>query len=343
MSLRAGSNVTLRRRAQVLTRPGPVGGHPLELRDLDAPAPAPGEIAIKVAACGVCRTDLQLVEGDLPARRLPIVPGHQVVGRVIGVGAGVDRWSLGDRVGVAWLAGSCGVCDHCRSGRENLCPAAEFTGWDRDGGYADTMMASGDFAFSIPDAFSDTEAAPLLCGGVIGYRSLKISGIRPGGRLGLYGFGASALLALQVAIHWGCEVYVATRSATERERALEFGAVWAGGYDDAPPAELDAAVTFAPVGSVVVAALRAIAPGGTVAINAIHLDEIPTFDYDLLWRERGLRSVANFTRRDAEEFLALAAEIPIRTVADVYPLDDANLALERLAAGHVSGAAVLTT
>jgi alcohol dehydrogenase, propanol-preferring len=326
----------------VLEQPRPVGDHPLELRDRNASVPGPGEIAIGVAACGVCRTDLQLVEGDLPARRLPIVPGHQVVGRVTGLGPGVDGWNVGDRVGVAWLAGACGVCGHCRSGLENLCPAAEFTGWDRDGGYAEAMVARADFAFPIPDAFSDIEAAPLLCGGVIGYRSLKVSGIRSGGRLGLYGFGASALLALQVAVHWGCEVYVATRSTAERERALRFGAVWAGGYDDAPPADLDAAVTFAPVGSVVVAALRAVAPGGTVAINAIHLDEVPSFDYDLLWRERGLRSVANFTRRDAREFLALAAEIPIRTVADVYSLEDANRALERLAAGDVSGAAVLT-
>ena len=342
MSHGAGSGVTIRHRAQVLGEPGPVGGRPLELRDVDAIEPAPGEIAIDVTACGVCRTDLQLVEGDLPARRLPVVPGHQVVGRVAGLGPGVQRWHLGDRVGVAWLGGSCGVCEQCRSGRENLCPTAEFTGWDRDGGYAETMVARADFAFSIPEVFTDVEAAPLLCGGVIGYRSLKISGIDPGGRLGLYGFGASALLALQVAVHWGCEVYVATRSAAERRRALEFGAVWAGGYDDAPPTELDAAVTFAPAGAVVVAALRAIAPGGTVAINAIHLDEIPAFDYDLLWRERGLRSVANFTRRDAEEFLALAAEIPIRTLAVVYPLDEANLALGHLAAGAVSGAAVLT-
>ena len=342
MSHGAGSGVAVRHRAQVLGKPGPVSGHPLELRDVEALAPAPGEIAIDVAACGVCRTDLQLVEGDLLARRLPVVPGHQVVGRVAALGPGVQRWHLGDRVGVAWLAGSCGRCEQCRSGSENLCPTAEFTGWDRDGGYAETMVARSDFAFAIPEAFTDVQAAPLLCGGVIGYRSLKISGIEPGGRLGLYGFGASAVLALQVAVHWGCEVYVATRSATERERALEFGAVWVGGYDDAPPIDLDAAVTFAPAGAVVVAALWAIAAGGTVAINAIHLDEIPAFNYDLLWRERGLRSVANFTRRDAEEFLALAAEIPIRTLAVVYPLDDANLALEQLAAGNVSGAAVLT-
>ncbi len=328
-------------RAQLLRRPAPVGEAPLVAVDVEVPVPAPGEIVIDVAACGVCRTDLQLVEGDLPAKRLPIVPGHQVVGRVRVVGDGVDRWAVGDRVGVAWLAGSCGTCSACRSGAENLCADAEFTGWDRDGGYAEQMTARADFAFAIPDGFGDTDAAPLLCGGVIGYRSLKMSGIRPGGRLGLYGFGASALLALQVAVHWGCEVYVATRSEPERRRALDLGAVWAGGYDDVPPVPLDAAVTFAPVGSVVVAALRAIGPGGTVAINAIHLDEIPSFDYDLLWRERGLRSVANFTRRDAEEFLALAVTIPIRTVIEIHPLAAANDALAAVASGDVGGAAVL--
>ena len=305
------------------------------------PRPHAGEIVIDVAACGVCRTDLQLAEGDLIARHLPVVPGHQVVGRVRTIGADVDRWRVGDRVGVAWLGGACGQCAQCRSGTENLCADAVFTGWDRDGGYAETMTARADFVFPIPAPFSDVEAAPLLCGGVIGYRSLKMSGIVPGGRLGLYGFGASALLALQVARQWGCEVYVATRSERERERAIELGAVWVGGYDDTPPVPLDAAVTFAPVGSVVVAALRAVRPGATVAINAIHLDEIPAFDYDLLWRERGLRSVANFTRRDAEEFLTLAAAIPIRTIADVYPLADVNRALADLARGDVGGAAVL--
>ncbi len=328
-------------RAQQLRHPGSIGTSPLELVVVGASAPGPGEIAIEVAACGVCRTDLQLVEGDLPTHRLPIVPGHQVVGRVRSIGPGVERWSVGDRVGVAWLAGSCGACPACRAGDENLCDDAVFTGWDRDGGYAEAMTAQADFAFAIPDGFTDVEAAPLLCGGVIGYRSLKISGIDPGGRLGLYGFGASALLAMQVARHWGCEVYVATRSEPERQRALALGAVWVGGYGDLPPEPLDAAVTFAPVGSVVVAALRAIRPGGSVAINAIHLDGIPAFDYDLLWRERSLRSVANFTRRDAEEFLALAVEIPIRTVVDEYPLAEANAALAALAQGDVSGAAVL--
>ncbi len=305
------------------------------------PSPQAGEIVIEIAACGVCRTDLQLAEGDLAPRHLPFVPGHQVVGRVRAIGEGVDRWKVGDRVGVAWLAGACGECARCRGGNENLCADAVFTGWDRDGGFAETMTARADFVFAIPEAFSDVEAAPLLCGGVIGYRSLKMSGIVQGGRLGLYGFGASALLALQVAHHWGCEVYVATRSERERARATELGAVWVGGYDDMPPVPLDAAVTFAPVGAVVVAALRAVRPGGTVAINAIHLDGIPAFDYDLLWGERGLRSVANFTRRDAEEFLTLAAAIPIRTIADVYPLAEANQALADLARGDVGGAAVL--
>jgi propanol-preferring alcohol dehydrogenase len=328
--------------AQQLTIPGPASGGPLDAVARPAAHPGPGEIEIDVAACGVCRTDLQLVEGDLPARRLPIVPGHQAVGRVRSIGAGVDGWGVGDRVGVAWLAGACGSCGRCRAGLENLCDDAEFTGWDRDGGYAESMIARADFAFAIPDGFTDVQAAPLLCGGVIGYRSLRISGIEPGGRLGLYGFGASALLAIQIALHWGCEVYVATRSPAEQRRALEMGAVWAGGAHDLPPVELDAAVTFAPVGSVVVAALEALRPGGTVAINAIHLDRIPEFDYDLLWRERGLRSVANFTRRDAEEFLALAVEIPVRTVTDLFPLAEANTALARLAGGAVSGAAVLT-
>jgi propanol-preferring alcohol dehydrogenase len=329
-------------KVQQLSAPAPAAQGPLALTERAAATPPPGEIAIDVDACGVCRTDLQLVEGDLPARHLPIVPGHQVVGRVRSLGEGVDRWSVGDRVGVAWLGGACGRCDHCRSGHENLCPDAVFTGWDRDGGYGESMTARADFAFPIPDGFTDREAAPLLCGGVIGYRSLHISGIQPGGRLGLYGFGASALLAIQVALHWDCEVYVATRSEAEQRRALELGAVWAGGAHDHPPVALDAAITFAPVGSVVIAALEAIRPGGTVAINAIHLDRIPEFDYDLLWRERGLRSVANFTRRDAEQFLALAVEIPVRTVTDLYPLAEANTALADLSSGDVGGAAVLT-
>jgi len=328
-------------RRQLLDRPGSVDGWPLRCDDIDDLEPDPGEITIGVAACGVCRTDLQIVEGDLAARVLPIVPGHQVVGRVLRVGEGVSDWVVGERAGVAWLAGACGSCEYCRSGRENLCADAVFAGWDQDGGYAEQVNVRADYALRIPPSFSDVDAAPLLCGGIIGYRSLKISGIRPGGRLGLYGFGASALLAMQVAKHWRCDVFVATRSPTEQERAIEMGAAWTGSYHDRPPVALDAAVTFAPAGYVVVEALKSMARGATVAINAIHLDRIPEFGYDLLSGERQLRSVANFTLQDAREFLDLAAEIPIQTVADVYPLADANLALHRLKDGLVDGAAVL--
>lgn len=328
-------------RRQILETAGPVTSRPLHVSEVDRLEPAEGEIVIDVTACGVCRTDLQLVEGDLAARVLPVVPGHQVVGRVARVGEGVADWSVGERAGVAWLAGACGSCEYCRSGRENLCADAVFAGWSSNGGYAEQIAVRSDFAIRVPGLFSDVEAAPLLCGGIIGYRALKISGIQPGGRLGLYGFGASALLAMQVATFWGCDVFVATRSPAEQERAIEMGAAWTGSYHDRPPVALDAAVTFAPVGHVVVEALKSVARGGTVAINAIHLDRIPEFGYDLLWGERQLRSVANFTRQDAAEFLVLAAEIPIRTVPDVYPLGDANLALIRLKEGLVEGAAVL--
>jgi len=326
---------------QILERPGPFPGRPLRASVADDLVPGPGEIAVDVAACGVCRTDLQIVEGDLAPRKLPLVPGHQIVGRIRRLGDGVEGWSVGERVGAGWLGGACGTCEYCTTGRENLCADARFNGWDRDGGYAEQAVVRADYALRIPPSFTDVDAAPLLCGGIIGYRSLKISGIRPGGRLGLYGFGASALLAMQVALHWGCDVFVATRSPTEQQRAVEMGAVWTGSYHDRPPVALDAAVTFAPAGYVVVEALKSVARGGVVAINAIHLDRIPTFGYDLLWGERQIRSVANFTRQDAKEFLELAGEIPIRTVPDVYPLSDANLALQRLKDGRVNGAAVL--
>jgi propanol-preferring alcohol dehydrogenase len=324
-----------------LAEPGPIDLRRLRSVDRLDFDPGPGEIAIAVSACAICRTDLQIIEGDLAPRRLPIVPGHQVVGRVAAVGEGVDRWRHGDRVGVGWLGGSCGACDMCTTARENLCAQAQFTGWDRDGGYAELVLARAEFAYSLPAGFTDSEAAPLLCGGIIGYRALLISGIQPSGRLGLYGFGASALLAFQVARHWGCEVFVATRSRAEQQRALEMGAVWAGSYHEQPPVPLDAAVSFAPVGYVVVEALKAIRPGGTVAVNAIHLDTVPEFPYEFLWLERGVRSVANFTRRDAEEFLALAGQIPIKTVVDPYPLSDVNIAVGRLKSGDVAGAAVL--
>jgi propanol-preferring alcohol dehydrogenase len=316
-------------------------GQPLALDEAPDAQPAAGEIAIDVVACGVCRTDLQIADGDLAAHRLPIVPGHQIAGRVAAIGADVGGWSIGAPAGAGWLASADGTCAFCKEGRENLCERATFTGWDRDGGYATRAIVRADFAFPLPDGFDPVSAAPLLCGGVIGYRSLVRSGIRPGGRLGLYGFGASALLALQVARHWGCRVFVATRSEKERARALAMGAEWAGAYADAPPDPLDAAVTFAPSGDVVVAALRALARGGTVAINAIHLDRVPEFSYDLLWWEKSLVSVANYTRADAIALLELAKTIPIQTRYETHPLDQANAALDRLRSGLVDGSAVL--
>lgn len=330
-------------RAMVLERPASAASGPLRAVAREPQAPAPGMLLVRVAACGVCRTDLQICEGDLAARRLPIVPGHQAVGRVEAVGAGVADWRVGDRAGVAWLASTCGVCDKCTSGRENLCARATFTGWDADGGYATHIAVRADFALRIPDGFDDVAAAPLLCGGVIGFRSLERSGIAPGGRLGLYGFGASALITMQIARHWGCRVFVATRSTAERQRATALGAEWTGVYADAPPEPLDAAITFTPSGDVVRAALRALDRGATVAINAIHLDRLPELPYEELWWERRIASVANFTRDDARRFLALAATIPIRTEFETHPLADANTALTRLARGEVRGAAVLVT
>jgi propanol-preferring alcohol dehydrogenase len=328
-------------RAMRLERPAPVAERPLMLRDVDELAPAPGELALRVSACAICRTDLQLAEGDVTPHRLPITPGHQVVGTVEALGEGVTGWAIGERAGVAWLGGADGVCAYCASGRENLCPNATFTGWDRDGGFAERITVRADYALRLPASFSDIEAAPLLCGGIIGYRALKRSGIQPGGNLGLYGFGASARLAIQVARSWGCEVFVRTRSQADQQEALALGAVDVASYDAPTPAPLDAAVTFAPVGSVVIEALKSLAPGGTVAINAIHLDQIPAFNYDLLWGERNLSSVANFTRADANELLELAARIPIKPATRTFALEEANEALAAHAAGDVQGAAVL--
>jgi propanol-preferring alcohol dehydrogenase len=330
-------------RAQELQVVGPADGSPLVGVERADPEPGPGELLIEVTACAVCRTDLQLVEGDLGSRLLPVVPGHQAVGRVIALGPGVTDWELDDPVGIGWLAGTCGTCRFCTSDRENLCEAAMFTGWDRDGGYADRALVRADFALRMPTGRPDVELAPLLCGGVIGYRSLRVSGIQPGGRLGLFGFGASASLAIQVATHWTCDVFVATRSEAEQQRARELGAVWAGGYDAAIPQPLDAAVTFAPAGDVVVAALAAVDRGGVVAVNAIHLDHVPQFDYDLLWWEREIRSVANYTRVDAGDFLSIAAQIPIEVAVEEYPLEQASAALEDLKQGAIRGTAVLVT
>ncbi|HJP40082.1 MAG TPA: zinc-dependent alcohol dehydrogenase family protein [Dehalococcoidia bacterium] len=326
----------------VLRRPAVIESSPLIRSSLTNPEPGRGELLLEVSACAVCRTDLQLVEGDIEPHRLPVIPGHQVVGKVAAVGDGITSWSVGQRAGVAWLAGTCGRCSECQRGLENLCAEAVFTGWDRDGGYAELTTVLADFALPIPADFDDLSAAPLLCGGVIGYRSLRVSGIAPGERLGLFGFGASASLAVQVARHWDCEVFVCTRSKKEQERALALGAVWSGGYEDEIPAPLDAAVTFAPVGDAVVRALKALGRGRTVAVNAIHLDRVPEFSYEDMWWERSIRSVANFTREDANEFLDLAASIPIRTAVSEVPRTSANEALAQLKAGDADGTLVLT-
>lgn len=328
-------------KALVLREPRPVEENPLTSVDLPAPEPAPGQVRLQVQACGVCHTDLHLVEGEIALPRLPIVPGHQIIGRVDALGAGVTRFALGDRVGVPWLYSACGQCDYCRRGRENLCDEARFTGQHADGGFAQYMVVPAHFAYAIPAGFPDEQAAPLLCAGIIGYRSLRLSEIEPGGRLGLYGFGASAHVAIQVARHWGCEVYVFTRSPEHRRHALDLGAVWAGQAQDTPPAELDSAITFAPAGWLVPEALRVLRKGGTLAINAIHMSPIPEMPYDLIYGERTVRSVANSTRQDAEELLRLAAGIPIHTDVEIYPLQQANAVLQRLKQSKVRGAAVL--
>jgi len=328
-------------KALVLREPRPVEENPLTSVDLPAPEPAPGQVRLQVQACGVCHTDLHLVEGEIALPRLPIVPGHQIIGRVDALGAGVTRFALGARVGVPWLYSACGQCNYCRRGRENLCDEARFTGQHADGGFAQYMVVPAQFAYAIPAGFPDEQAAPLLCAGVIGFRSLRLSEIEPGGRLGLYGFGASAHVAIQVARHWGCEVYVFTRSPKHRRHALDLGAVWAGQAQDTPPAELDSAITFAPAGWLVPEALRVLRKGGTLAINAIHMSPIPEMPYDLIYGERTVRSVANSTRQDAEELLHLAAAIPIHTDVELYPLQQANAVLQRLKQSKVRGAAVL--
>ncbi len=327
-------------RAAVLNHPAAADRAPLETADRTVPEPDADEVLIRVGACGVCRTDLQLAEGDLEMHARPVVPGHQIVGQVVAAGPLANQ-AVGERVGVTWIAGACGDCHRCREGRENLCPSATFTGWDRDGGFAELVTARSEFVVPVPAGVADIDVAPLLCGGVIGHRALKLTGLAEGARLGLYGFGASATIVVQLALHRGMEVHVATRSEAERERARQMGASSAGGYDEPPPQPLDAAITFAPAGSVVVDALRATDRGGTVVVNAIHLDEIPSFDYGLLWHERSVRSVANVTRQDATELLSLASEIPLVTHHQEYALSEANLALADLSAGRVSGAAVL--
>lgn len=327
-------------RALLLERTASAEERPLRLVDRAPLEPGPGEVAIAVEACAVCRTDLHILEGEVTAS-LPVVPGHQAAGRVAAVGPGVTSLRLGDSVGVGWLASTCGTCRFCASERENLCERTTFTGRDRDGGYAERLLAAADWVFRLPASLPAAQAAPLLCAGIIGYRSLRLSGIRPGGRLGLFGFGASAHLAIQVALHWGCEVYAFSREALHRDLALSTGAVWAGTAEEAPGVALDAAVTFAPAGELVPAALQRLDRGSTVAVNAIHMTAIPSFPFRLLAGERCVRSVTNSTRRDAGEFLELAARIPIRVEVERYPLEAANEALLRLKGGKVRGAAVL--
>ena len=328
-------------KACVLTAPAPVESSPLRLVELPRPQPAAGQVLVRVHACAVCRTDLHVVEGELPAKKSPVIPGHQVVGVVEECGPEASRFRPGARVGIPWLHRTCGVCEFCRSQRENLCENADFTGWTADGGYAQYAVAPEAFVYGLPEGFGDLHVAPLLCAGIIGFRTLRVSGIARGGRLGMYGFGAAAHVAIQVAHYWGIDVYAMTRDARHRQLARDLGAVWAGGSEETPPVLLDAAVIFAPAGELVIAALRALKRGGTVALGGIHMSPIPQLDYNLLYHERAIRSVANNTRADGEDFLKIAAAIPIHTEVREFALEQANEALHALKNDAIRGAAVL--
>ena len=329
-------------KAMLLEKCAPAEEGPLRMTELPDPQPGPGEIVVRVEACGVCHTDLHTVEGELGTECVPIVPGHEVIGVVERLGPGCRRFEEGQRVGLAWLHWTCGACRQCRSGRENLCENAKFTGYHVNGGYAEFVKVGEDFAYGVPNGLSAVAAAPLMCAGIIGYRSLRLSEIEPGGRLGLYGFGASAHIAIQVARHWGCEVYVFTRSPAHKAHARELGAAWVGEADEEPPARLDAAIIFAPAGWIVPHALRALDRGGTLALAGIYMSPIPELDYERdLYYERTVRSVTASTRRDGEELLRLAAEIPIVTETSSLPLAEANSALQALKRREVRGAAVL--
>lgn len=334
-------------RAWRVREPGPVAGRPLELVEVPVPTPGAGEVLVRVRTCGVCRTDLHVAEGDLPVRRPHVVPGHEVVGEVVahggpGASGAAPRFQPGDRVGIAWLRSTCGTCRHCRSGRENLCAASRYTGWDADGGYAEYTTVPEAYAYRVPDAFDDVAAAPLLCAGIIGYRALRRAQVPPGGRLGLYGFGGSAHLTAQLALAQGLEVHVLTRGDAARALALRLGAASAGDARDLPPVPLDAAILFAPAGDIVPFALEALAPGGTLAVAGIHLSGIPALTYERhVFHERTLTSVESNTRRDGEEFLTLAARLGVRAHTTEYPFEDAPRALEYLARGDVEGAGVL--
>jgi propanol-preferring alcohol dehydrogenase len=325
-------------KAMILEKPG----QPLQLLDKLDPIPGSGDILVKVSACGVCRTDLHVVDGELSDPRLPIVPGHEIVGTVASLGEGVEQFKLGQRIGIPWLGHTCGCCYYCQSGNENLCDSPGFTGYQIDGGYAELTVADARFCFPISGDYSDAELAPLLCAGLIGYRSLSMTG-ENSSRIGIYGFGAAAHIVTQLARYQDREVYAFTRPGdlAAQDFAREMGAIWAGNSDCLPPQELDAAIIFAPIGSLIPAALRAVRKGGTVVCGGIHMSDIPSFPYEILWGERTLRSVANLTRQDAVEFLQLAPKIPIRTRIEEYPLEQANEALEALRSGRLTGAAVL--
>jgi alcohol dehydrogenase, propanol-preferring len=328
-------------KACLLDALAPVEKNPLEFRDTTSPDPQNGEVLVRVNFCGVCRTDLHVIEGELPPRKFPVIPGHQVVGVVESLGPGAHRFPIGTRVGIPWLHSTDQTCEYCRAGMENLCDHATFTGYTVDGGYAEYAVAPEAFVYSIPENFNDEQAAPLLCAGIIGYRSLRLSRSKPGGRLAFYGFGAAAHVAIQVARHWGIEVYALTRDAKHQKLALELGAAWAGEATAEPPAKLDAAIIFAPAGELVPAALKSLKKGGVLVLGGIHMSPIPSFDYNLLYQERVMRSVANNTRQDGEEFLRLAAEIPIHSQVNMFPLREANRALQDLKSDRINGAAVL--
>jgi propanol-preferring alcohol dehydrogenase len=327
-------------KAAALHRPAAISERPLRIENVSEPPIAVGHVLLKVRACGVCRTDLHITEGELQLRRLPVIPGHQIVGDII---AGESpELPLGTRVGVSWIGGTDGTCWYCQRDKENLCDSPTFTGYTVDGGYAEYAVARADFVFPLPTSLNDLHAAPLLCAGIIGFRSLRVAEVHRGERVGLFGFGASAHLAIEVLHAWGCEVFVATRGESHQQLARSMGAIWVGAETDKPPAELDRAITFAPSGNVVVAALSSLRKGGIVAINAIHLDCIPEFDYDkLLWGERQIRSVANMTRTDARDFLKLATEIGMRPKVTAFPLDQANEALLAVKRDAIDGAAVI--
>lgn len=314
---------------------------PLQRVDLPKPEPGPGQVRVRVQMCGVCHTDLHTVEGDIHPPDLPIIPGHQVVGLIDALGEGVTHLDLGLRVGIPWFHAACGECFYCHSGMENLCPDAQFTGFHVQGGFAEYMLAKAKFVLPIPDKISNQQAAPLLCAGIIGYRSLRKADLQPGERLGLFGFGASAHLTIQVALHWNCEVYVFTRSQQHRDHAHQLGAAWVGGAEDAPPKFLDRAIIFAPAGEIVPKALEKLCPAGTLAINAIHMSPIPEMPYDILYGEKSLRSVTNATYQDGNEFIELAAEIPIQATVRLYDLDQANVALIDVKHSRLNGEAVL--